>query len=74
MLAFDPILQTIKAICDKGVLEKLTSHEARGEIYQATMMRHYKDPQTMGCDGEFCMCALGWLLKELAVEHKDVRR
>jgi hypothetical protein len=44
----------------------LTSHEARGEIYKATMMRHYKDPQTMGAT--FCMCLYD---QELAVAHKD---
>lgn len=44
----------------------LTSHEARGHIYQATMMRHFKDPQTMGAT--FCMCLYD---QELAVVHKD---
>jgi hypothetical protein len=52
---------------NKGNLYKgLVSHEARGEIYQATMMRHYKDPQTMGAT--FCMCLYD---QELAVVHKD---
>ncbi len=52
---------------NKGNLYKgLISHEARGEIYQATMMRHYKDPQTMGAT--FCMCLYD---QELAVVHKD---
>ena len=52
---------------NKGNLYKgLVSHDARGEIYQATMMRHYKDPRTMGAT--FCMCLYD---QELAVVHKD---
>jgi hypothetical protein len=44
----------------------LVSHDARGEIYQATLMRHYKDPRTMGAT--FCMCLYD---QELAVVDKD---
>lgn len=44
----------------------LVSHTARGEIYQATLMRHYKDPRTMGAT--FCMCLYD---QELAVVNKD---
>ena len=52
---------------NRGNLYKgLTSHEARGEIYQATLMRHYKDPRTMGAT--FCMCLYD---QELAVVNKD---
>jgi len=52
---------------NKGNLYKgLTSHEARGEIYQATLMRHYKDPRTLGAT--FCMCLYD---QELAVIDKD---
>jgi len=52
---------------NEGNLYKgLISHEARGEIYQATLMRHYKDPRTMGAT--FCMCLYD---QELAVVHKD---
>ena len=52
---------------NKGNLYKgLTSHDARGEIYQATLMRHYKDPRTMGAT--FCMCLYD---QELAVVDKD---
>ena len=52
---------------NKGNLYKgLTSHEARGEIYQATLMRHYKDPRTIGAT--FCMCLYD---QELAVVDKD---
>ena len=52
---------------NKGNLYKgLVSHRARGEIYQATLMRHYKDPRTMGAT--FCMCLYD---QELAVVNKD---
>ncbi len=52
---------------NKGNMYKgLISHEARGEIYQATLMRHFKDPQTTGVT--FCMCLYD---QELAVVHKD---
>jgi hypothetical protein len=32
----------------------VSSHDARGEIYQANLMRHYKDPQTLGVT--YCAC------------------
>ena len=32
----------------------VSSHDARGEIYQASLMRHYKDPQVLGVT--YCAC------------------
>jgi hypothetical protein len=32
----------------------IASHEARGEIYRANLMRHYKDPQVIGVT--YCAC------------------
>lgn len=32
----------------------VTSHDARGEIYQANLMRHYKDPNALGVT--YCAC------------------
>ena len=32
----------------------VTSHDARGEIYRASLMRHYKDPQVLGVT--YCAC------------------
>ena len=32
----------------------VSSHDARGEIYQANLMRHYKDPQVLGVT--YCAC------------------
>lgn len=32
----------------------VVSHEARGEIYRANLMRHYKDPQVVGVT--YCAC------------------
>lgn len=32
----------------------LTSHDARGEVYRANLMRHYKDPQCIGVT--YCAC------------------
>lgn len=32
----------------------LVSHDARAEVYQANLMRHYKDPQVMGVT--YCAC------------------
>lgn len=32
----------------------VVSHEARGKIYQANLMRHYKDPMTLGVT--YCAC------------------
>ncbi len=51
----------------RGNLYKgLVSHEARGKVYEATLMRHFKDPQTVGAT--FCMCLYD---QELAVVDKD---
>lgn len=32
----------------------VTSHDARGDIYRANLMRHYKDPQVLGVT--YCAC------------------
>lgn len=32
----------------------LVSHDARGEVYQANLLRHFKDPQVMGVT--YCAC------------------
>lgn len=32
----------------------VVSHDARGEIYRANLMRHYKDPQVLGVT--YCLC------------------
>ena len=40
---------------NKGNLYRgVVSHDKRGEIYQANLMRHYKDPQVLGVT--FCAC------------------
>lgn len=40
---------------DKGTGHAgVSSHDARGEIYQANLMRHYKDPRTLGVT--YCAC------------------
>ena len=39
----------------KGSLHAgLVSHEARGEVYHANLMRHFKDPQVIGVT--YCAC------------------
>lgn len=40
---------------NKGNLYRgVQSHDARGEIYRANLMRHYKDPQVVGVT--YCVC------------------
>ena len=40
---------------NKGILYRgVVSHDARGEIYRANLMRHYKDPQVVGVT--YCVC------------------